>query len=144
MDIESNIESNKPIDIMLGTKVQYNKRHLMTSAFLTLTKDQGHTTRSKVTDVEVSAFSKCFLFIIIILFFFQHIAKVVTSLEKGTDDKTNEPENERKSTNVSIKSKYSNVPIVTVTPPNDMDIEKTNSIASNVLSSSSSKNIVKS
>ena len=34
----------------------------MTSAFLTLTKGQGHTTRSKVTDVEVSAFSECFLF----------------------------------------------------------------------------------
>ena len=33
----------------------------MTSAFLTLTKGQGHTTRSKVTDVEVSAFSECFL-----------------------------------------------------------------------------------
>ena len=34
----------------------------MTAASLTLTKGQGHTTRSKVTDVEVSAFSKCFLF----------------------------------------------------------------------------------
>ena len=34
----------------------------MTSAFLTFTKGQGHTTRSKVTDVEVSAFSECFLF----------------------------------------------------------------------------------
>ena len=33
----------------------------MTSAFLTLIKGQGHTTRSKVTDVEVSAFSECFL-----------------------------------------------------------------------------------
>ena len=33
----------------------------MTSAFLTLTKGQGHTTTSKVTDVEVSAFSECFL-----------------------------------------------------------------------------------
>ena len=35
----------------------------MTSAFLTLTKGQGHSTRSKVTDVEVSAFSECFLFV---------------------------------------------------------------------------------
>ena len=34
----------------------------MTSAFLTLTICQGHTIRSKVTDVEVSAFSECFLF----------------------------------------------------------------------------------
>ena len=38
----------------------------MSSALLTLTKGQGHTTRSKVTDVEVSTFSECFLF----LFFF--------------------------------------------------------------------------
>ena len=43
-----------------GTKVQYNKRHLMTSAFLTLTKGLGYTTRSKITDVEVSAFYECF------------------------------------------------------------------------------------
>ena len=35
------------MDIIPFTKVQYNKRHLMTSAFLTLTKDQGHTTRLK-------------------------------------------------------------------------------------------------
>ena len=41
------------------TKVQYNRRHLMTLAFLTLAKGQGHTTRSKVTDVEASAFSEC-------------------------------------------------------------------------------------
>ena len=34
----------------------------MTSAFLTLTKGQGHTIRLKVTDMEVSAFSECFLF----------------------------------------------------------------------------------
>ena len=34
----------------------------MSSAFLTLTKGQGHTTRSKVTEYEVSAFSECFLF----------------------------------------------------------------------------------
>ena len=32
----------------------------MTSAVLTLTKGQGHTISSKVTDVEVSAFSECF------------------------------------------------------------------------------------
>ena len=38
----------------------------MTSAFLTLTKGQGHATRSKVTDVEVSAFSECFLFFFVI------------------------------------------------------------------------------
>ena len=36
----------------------------MTSAFLTLTKDQGHSTSSKVTDVEISALSECFLFVI--------------------------------------------------------------------------------
>ena len=40
----------------------------MTSAFFTLTKGQGHTTMSNVTDVEVSAFSEWFLFIVI---FFQ-------------------------------------------------------------------------
>ena len=39
----------------------------MTSAFLTLMKGQGHTTRSKVTDVEVSAFSECFLLMILSL-----------------------------------------------------------------------------
>ena len=50
-----------PIDIIPGTKVQYNKQHLMTSGFLTLTKGQSHTTRSKITDVDVSAFSECFL-----------------------------------------------------------------------------------
>ena len=49
------------IDIIPGTKVHYNMGHLMTSAFLTLTKGQGHT-RSKVTDVELSAFSECFFF----------------------------------------------------------------------------------
>ena len=31
------------IDIIPGAKVKYNKRNLMTSAFLTLTKGQGHT-----------------------------------------------------------------------------------------------------
>ena len=44
---------------------RYNTRSdicLMTSAFLTLTKCPGHTTRSKVIDVKVSAFSECFLF----------------------------------------------------------------------------------
>ena len=55
--------SRKTLNIIPGTKVQYKKRHLMTSAFLTLMKGQGHTTRSNVTDVEVSAFSECFLFI---------------------------------------------------------------------------------
>ena len=50
------------IDIIPGTKVHYKKRHLMTSAFFTLRKGQGHTTRSNVTDVEVSAFTECFLF----------------------------------------------------------------------------------
>ena len=54
--------SIKPIDIIPGTKVQFNKRHLMTSAFLTLKKGQGHTTGSNVTDVEVSACSEFFLF----------------------------------------------------------------------------------
>ena len=29
---------------------------------LTLTKGQGHTKRSKITDMDVSAFSECFLF----------------------------------------------------------------------------------
>ena len=51
-----------------GTKVQYNTRHLMISAFLTLTKGQGSTTRSKVTDVEMSAFSECFLLIYLLIF----------------------------------------------------------------------------
>ena len=54
-------------DIIPGTKVQYKKRHLMTSAFLTLTIDQGHITRSKVTDVDVSAFSECFLLFIFLI-----------------------------------------------------------------------------
>ena len=40
----------------------------MTSAFLTLSKGQGHTTRSKVTDVEVSAFSECFMFLCFFVF----------------------------------------------------------------------------
>ena len=40
-------------DIIPGTKVQHNKQHLMTEAFLTLTSGQGHNSRSKVTDVEV-------------------------------------------------------------------------------------------
>ena len=35
----------------------------MTSDCLTLTKGQGHTTRSKVTDVEVFEFSECFLLV---------------------------------------------------------------------------------
>ena len=52
------------------TKVQYKKRHLMTSAFLTLTTGQGHTTRSNFTDVEVSAFSECFLFWLWFFFLF--------------------------------------------------------------------------
>ena len=43
----------------------------MTSAFLTLTKGQGHNSRSKVTDVEVSAFSECFLFLYPFSFFSQ-------------------------------------------------------------------------
>ena len=34
----------------------------MTEAFLALTKGQGHTTKSNVTDMEVSAFSEWFLF----------------------------------------------------------------------------------
>ena len=50
-------------DIMPGTKVQYNKWHLMTSAFLSLTKGQSHTAKPKVTDMEVSALSECFLFL---------------------------------------------------------------------------------
>ena len=53
-----------PIDILRGTKEQY-KQHLndlMPSAFLTLTKDQCVNSRSKVKDVEVSAFSESFLF----------------------------------------------------------------------------------
>ena len=48
---------------LYGNKVQYNKQHLMTSAFWILTKGQGHTIRSKITDVEMSAFSECFLFV---------------------------------------------------------------------------------
>ena len=61
--------SIKPIDIIPGTKVQYKSdRHQMTSAFLTLMKGQDHTTRSKVTDAEVSAFSECFL---LLIFLFQ-------------------------------------------------------------------------
>ena len=36
-------------------------RDLMTCAFLTLTEGQGHTLRSKVTDVDVSAFNERFL-----------------------------------------------------------------------------------
>ena len=39
----------------------------MTSAFLTLTKGEGHTTRSKVTDVEVSAFSEQLLVCVVCL-----------------------------------------------------------------------------
>ena len=42
----------------------------MTTAFLTLTTGQGHTTRSNVTAVEVSAFSECFLFSLFFFFFF--------------------------------------------------------------------------
>ena len=60
---------------MLGTKVQYNKRHLMTLAFLTLTKGQDHTTRSKVTDMEVFAFSECFLLSFFFSFSFSLIMK---------------------------------------------------------------------
>ena len=54
-------QSRWPIDIIPGTKVKYNQRHLMTSVFLTLTNGQGLTTRSKVIDVQVSAFSERFL-----------------------------------------------------------------------------------
>ena len=36
------------------------------SLFLTLTYGQGHNSRSKVTDMEVSAFSECFLLFLII------------------------------------------------------------------------------
>ena len=55
------LRSFKPIVIIPGTEVQNNKRHLMTSTFLTFMKGQGQTTRSKVTDVEVFAFSECLL-----------------------------------------------------------------------------------
>ena len=40
------------------------------TAFLTLTQGQGHNSRSKVTYVEVSAFSECFLFCFFFCFFF--------------------------------------------------------------------------
>ena len=56
--------SRKTLNIVPGTKVHYKKRHLITSAVLTLRKGQGHTTRSNVTDVEVSAFFECFLFFV--------------------------------------------------------------------------------
>ena len=66
----------KPIDIIPGTKVQYNKRHRMRSAFLTLTKGQGHIARSKVTDVEVSAFSECFLVIYYFVFILSRLRRI--------------------------------------------------------------------
>ena len=47
--------------IITGTKVQYNKQHLITLAFLILTEGR-HKSWSKVTDVELSAFFECFLF----------------------------------------------------------------------------------
>ena len=50
----------------------------MTSAFLTLMKGQGHTTRSKVTVVEVSAFSECFLFFCFFFFPFPINANMCT------------------------------------------------------------------
>ena len=45
-------------------------QHRITLAFLTLTKRQGHTWRSNITDVEESAFSECFLFAIFSVFRF--------------------------------------------------------------------------
>ena len=56
-------------DIIPCTKAQYNKRHLIISAFLTLMKDQGHTTILNVTDEEMSAFSEYFLFFLIYHFY---------------------------------------------------------------------------
>ena len=44
----------------------------MTSVFLTLAKGQGHTSRPKAIDVEVSAFSDCFL-----LFPYYHIICII-------------------------------------------------------------------
>ena len=44
---------------------------------MTLTYSQGHISRSKVTDVEVSAFSECFLFSILTLRF---ASKILTDL----------------------------------------------------------------
>ena len=52
----------------------------MTASFLTLTKGQDQTSKSKVTDVEVSAFSECFLFLILFFCFF---AKGENFLAKG-------------------------------------------------------------
>ena len=51
----------------------------MTSAFLTLTKGQGHTTMSKVTDVEVSAFSE-FFFLFFLAFYLYFCFSGVTAL----------------------------------------------------------------
>ena len=42
----------------------------MTSFFLTLMESQSHTSRSKVTDVEVSTFSGCFLFCFLFVFLY--------------------------------------------------------------------------
>ena len=59
----------------------------MTSAFLTLANGQGHTIRSKVTDVEVSAFSECFLFSAFSYFdFFPHM-NLCMVYEKWLDKK---------------------------------------------------------
>ena len=63
-------------DIIPDTKVQYNKRHLMASAFLTLRQSQSHTSRSNVTDVEVSALSECLLLLLLLLFYFRLTARV--------------------------------------------------------------------
>ena len=38
-------------DIIPGTKVQYNKRHLMIKMKVTLVDDEGHRRRSKVTKI---------------------------------------------------------------------------------------------
>ena len=43
--------------------------HEMTLAFLSLTYGLGHTSRSKLRNVEVSTFSKCFLFSFLYFFF---------------------------------------------------------------------------
>ena len=75
-----------PTDSILNTKVHYNKRHWMTWAYLTLTLGQGHNSRLKVTDVKVSVFSECFLFVIIFCFIFVFVQeprrKYVTAVHK--------------------------------------------------------------
>ena len=60
----------------------------MTSAFLTLRKGHGQTTRSSVTDVEVSAFSECFLFV---KFFNVYDSRVVEASDLGAEDPRFEP-----------------------------------------------------